>query len=176
MIPYQECMKEETSTGSWIWDPNSKLQLWAKSIQEYFTRVSQFKEKLEEIEYKINEDELVMTALNGLTRSLHSYIQTIFVRKESLQFEILWEECVQEEAIVGNWEVLLRDDDHALATHTIRKGKHHFKKETHKGSYPPKKFQKNKKWDYKQKYFSFYQCYHCDNIGHISRNYTTKKE
>ena len=40
---------------------------------------------------------------------------------------------------VANREALLRDDDHALATDTIRrKGKHHFKKETHKRSYPPK--------------------------------------
>ena len=78
-------------------------------------------------------------------------------KKESLKFDVLWEECVQEEARVANREALLRDDDHALATHTRRrKGKHHFKKETHKGSYPPKKFQKNKKGDYKQKDFSSY--------------------
>ena len=36
-----------------------------ESIQEYFTRVSQFKE-LEAIEDNIDEDKLVMTALNGL--------------------------------------------------------------------------------------------------------------
>ena len=53
---------------------------------------------------------------------------------------------------VDNIESLLRDDDHALATHTRRrKGKHHFKKETHKGSHPPMKFQKNRKGDHKQK-------------------------
>ena len=52
-----------------------------ESIQEYFTRVSQFKEQLEAIEDKIDEDELVMTALNGLTRPWDSYIQTICARK-----------------------------------------------------------------------------------------------
>ena len=78
---------------------------------------------------------------------------------------------------VADRETLLRDDDHALNTHTRRrKGKHHFKKETHKGSYPPKKFQKNKKGDYKPKAFSTYQCYHCDKIGHIATNFLTKKE
>ena len=112
------------------------------------TRVSQFKEQLEAIEDNIDEIELVMTALNGLTRPRDSFIQTICARKESLKFDVLWEECVQEEARVANREALLRDGDHALATHTIRrKGKHHFNKETHKGSYPPKKFQKNKKGD-----------------------------
>ena len=37
-------------------------------IQDYFTRVSQFKEQLEAIGYYLDVDELVMTALNGLTR------------------------------------------------------------------------------------------------------------
>ena len=91
-----------------------------------------------------------MTALNGLTRPWDSCIQTICARKESLQFDLLGEEYVQEEVRVANREALLRDDDHALATHTRkRKGNHHFKEETHKGYYPPKKFQKNKKGDYK---------------------------
>ena len=89
-----------------------------------------------------------MTALNGLTRPWDSFIQIICARKENLKFDILWEECVQEEARVANREALHRDDDHALSIHTIRrKRKHHFKKETHKGSYLPKKFQKNKKGD-----------------------------
>ena len=73
-----------------------------ESIQEYFARVSQFKEKLEAIEDIIDEDELVMTTLNGLTRPWDSYMHTICSRKESLQFEILLEECVQEESRVAN--------------------------------------------------------------------------
>ena len=39
-----------------------------ESIQDYFTRVSQFKEKLEDIGDKLDEYELVMNTLNGLTR------------------------------------------------------------------------------------------------------------
>ena len=39
-----------------------------ESIQDYFTRVSQIKEQLEAIGDNLDEDELVMTALNGLTR------------------------------------------------------------------------------------------------------------
>ena len=94
-----------------------------ESIHEYFIRVSQFKEQLEAIGDKIDEIELVITPLNGLTRPWDSFIQTICARKESLKFDILWEECVQEEARVANQEALLRDDDHALATHTrTRKG------------------------------------------------------
>ena len=118
-----------------------------------------------------------MTALNGLTRPWDSYLQTICARKESIQFDVLWKKCVQEEARIANREELIRDDGHDLATHTRRRrGKPHFKKETHKESQTPKKFQNNKKGDYKQKDFSSYQCYHCDKIGHIVRNCPTKKE
>ena len=39
-----------------------------ESIQDYFTRVSQIKEQLEAVGDKLDEDELVMTALSGLTR------------------------------------------------------------------------------------------------------------
>ena len=59
-------------------------------IQYYFTRVSQFKEKLESIGDSLDEDELVMTALNGLTRLWDSFIQTLFSRKESMKFHIVW--------------------------------------------------------------------------------------
>jgi hypothetical protein len=52
-----------------------------------------------------------MTSLNGLRRPWDAFIQTICARKEKLQFDSLWEECVQEEARVANQEaVLLRDE------------------------------------------------------------------
>ena len=45
-----------------------------ESIQDYFTRVSQFKEQLSDIGDTLDEDELVMTSLNGLTRPWGSFI------------------------------------------------------------------------------------------------------
>ena len=39
-----------------------------ESIQDYFTRVFEIKEQLEAIGDKLDEDEMVKTALNGLTR------------------------------------------------------------------------------------------------------------
>ena len=48
-----------------------------ESIQDYFTRVSQFKEQLSVIGDTLDEDELVMTALNGITRPWDSFIQTL---------------------------------------------------------------------------------------------------
>jgi hypothetical protein len=60
-----------------------------------------------------------MTTLNGLKRPWDAFIQTICARKEKLKFDSLWEECIQEESRVANREDLLsRDEDQALATHT----------------------------------------------------------
>jgi hypothetical protein len=59
-------------------------------------------EQLEAIGDTLDEDELIMTAFNGLTRLYDAFTQTICARKEKLQFDSLWEECVQEEARVAN--------------------------------------------------------------------------
>ena len=87
-----------------------------ESVREYFIRVSQFKDQLEATGDYLDEDELVMTALNGLTRPWDSFIQTMCSRKESMNFDIVWEDCIQEEARVSNREYLLKEYNQALAT------------------------------------------------------------
>ena len=79
-----------------------------------------------------------------------------------MKFDIVWEDCIQEEARVANREALLREDDQALATHTKERKHSNFKKSNHKHS--KKKFQKKKKKDYSQ-----YQCYNCHKLGHIAK-------
>jgi hypothetical protein len=169
---------------------NTKMQK-GETVHEYFSRISQFKEQLEAIGDTLDEDELIMTALNGLTRPWDAFIQTICARKEKLQFDSLWEECVQEEARVANREaVLLRDEDQALAAHTKGgKRRSHFNKDTHphkeshspnkfihKESHPPRRFQKFQKGQRREKDFSSYQCYHCDKMGHIAKNCPARRE
>ena len=40
-----------------------------------------------------------------------------------MQFDVIWEDCIQEETRVENREALLKADDQPLATHTkIRRG------------------------------------------------------
>jgi hypothetical protein len=78
-------------------------RIWkGETIQEYFSRISEFKEHLEAIGDTIYEDELIITTLNGLTRPWDSFIQNFCAKKEKLQFESLWEECIQEESRVDN--------------------------------------------------------------------------
>ena len=118
-----------------------------------------------------------------------AFIQTICARKEKLQFDNLWEECVQEEARVANREALLsKDEDQALATHTKGGRKRsYFQKETHKESHPqnkfihkeshpPRRFQKFQKGQRREKDFSSYQCYHCDKMGHIAKHCLARRE
>jgi hypothetical protein len=120
---------------------NTRMQR-GESIQEYFSKISEFNEQLEAIGDTIDEDELVTMALNGLTRPWDAFIQTICARKEKIKFDSLWEECIQEESRIANREALLaRDEYQALATHT--KGgrkKSYFQKETYKESHPQNKF------------------------------------
>ena len=77
-----------------------------------------------------------------------------------MMFDIVWEDCIQEEARVANRESLLIEDDQDIATHTKERKQSNFKKSNHKSS--KKKFQKKKKMDY-----SKYQCYNYHKIGHI---------
>ena len=50
-------------------------------IQNYFTMVSHLKEKLSAIGDTLDEVELVMNALNGITTPWGSFIQTLCARK-----------------------------------------------------------------------------------------------
>ena len=68
-----------------------------------------------------------MTTLNGLTRSWDSFIQTLCARKESMKFDLVWEDCLQEEARVANREALLREDDQDIAAHAKERNQSNFK-------------------------------------------------
>jgi hypothetical protein len=96
---------------------NTKMQK-GETVQDYFSRVTHFKEQLEANGDNFDEDELIMTTLNGLTRPWDAFIRTICARKEKIHFDSLWEEYVQEEIRVANREVvLLRDEDQAVVAH-----------------------------------------------------------
>ena len=119
MMHFPECMREGKSTERLIWELNWREPRWVKGNKfKNFARVSQFREQLSSIGDTLDEDELVsMISLNGLTRPWDSFIQTLCVKKESMKFDIVWEDFIQEEARVANRESLLREDDQALAIH-----------------------------------------------------------
>ena len=96
----------------------------SKTMQSYFTRVSQIKDQLESFDDMVEEAEIVMTTLNGLTRDWEAFIQGICSRRKITEFWKLWEECVQEEErIASREENLIDNKDHALTSHTKGKRK-----------------------------------------------------
>ena len=109
-----------------------------------------------------------MNALNGLTRSWESFIQMMCARKESMEFDVVWEVCIQEETRVENREALLKEDDQAIATHTKRRRiQSNFKKRNLKESQTPRRIQRTRE-NPPDKDYSGFQCFHCDKIGHIA--------
>ena len=60
-----------------------------------------------------------------------------------MKFDIVWEDCIQEESRVANREALLIEYDQALAIHAKGRKKSNLKKGNHKPS--KKKFQKKNK-------------------------------
>ena len=94
-----------------------------------------------------------------------------------MMFEVVWEDCIQEETRVENREALLKEDDQALATHTRKRRRNQpiFKKGNHKEHHPPRRFQRSKEI-LSSKDYSGFQCFHYDKIGHISRNCPIKKQ
>ena len=61
-----------------------------------------------------------------------------------MKFDIVWEDCIQEEARVANIEAILKEHVQDLATHTRRRIQSNFKKDSHKEYRPPKKFQRKR--------------------------------
>ena len=61
-----------------------------ETMQSYFTRVSQIKEQLEEMDEEVENTEIVITTLNGLPRSWDSFIQGICFKKKLVKFSRLW--------------------------------------------------------------------------------------
>ena len=66
-------------------------------MESYFSRESQITEQLESICDMVEEEDVVMTTLNGLPRESDSFIKGICARRKLTKFNKLWEECVQEE-------------------------------------------------------------------------------
>lgn len=142
---------------------NVKMQD-SKSIQSYFTRVAQIREKIEAIGDSVEEVELVMTTMNGLPRSQDPFIKGICSRRKLMRFSRLWEDCTQEEKrLEAIEEKLGNEKNQALIAHA-RKGKN--KVEDH----PPRKFHKYQKHQKKKRDYSTIRCYNCQKVGHIARH------
>ena len=107
----------------------------SKNVQVYLSRFSYIKDKLHAIGDKVEELKVVMTTLNGLPRSWESFIQGVCSIRKMPKFSKLWEDCIQEEAIiVVRDEKLGSNEEQALFVFT-KKGKG-------RSNHSPRRFQK----------------------------------
>ncbi len=90
----------------------------SENVQAYLSRVSQIKEQLHAIGDMVEEEEVVMTTLNGLPRSWESFIQGVCSRRKMPKFNKLWEGCIQEEAKIAVKDEKLGSGEDHLLPHT----------------------------------------------------------
>ena len=93
-----------------------------------------------------------------------------------MSFDMVWEDCIQEETRVENREALLKEDDQAIATHTKRRRiQSNFKRINFKESHPPRRIQKVRESPPIRDYSDF-ECFHCNKIEHLAQNCPIKKQ
>ena len=72
-----------------------------ENIASYFMRITELRDKLKSSGDNIEENDLIMTTLNGLPPYWESFIQTISGRTKFPKFDKIWEECTQEETRIA---------------------------------------------------------------------------
>jgi hypothetical protein len=68
-------------------------------ITSYFVRISRLRDKIQDIEEIISENELVNIVLNGLPKMWDAFATSMNIRKEYPTFEELWTFCAQENQV-----------------------------------------------------------------------------
>ena len=103
----------------------------------------------------MENEEIVMTTLNGLPRSWNSFIQGIYARKKLVKFSRLW-----EESQIAAREEKMGSEDQALTVHSKKNrwSNYHSKGKT----------------SHSRKDLNTIRCYTCDEKGHISRFFPNK--
>ena len=135
-----------------------------ESITSYFLRISKLKYQLATMENQVDDKELNMIALRGLPLSWEIFIQGLSSWPKLPKFDLLKNECTQEESrlVSRGLSTNQEGDIQALHVNSNRKRKFkHNKRESNKS--------------YKQRDWSKVSGFKCDKIGH-SHNFCPEKK
>jgi hypothetical protein len=69
----------------------------SSNVTYYFMRITQVRDQLAVVEKKLDDVELVNVALNGFPKSWEPFVKGIFTREKLLDWQKLWDDCIQEE-------------------------------------------------------------------------------
>ena len=109
--------------------------------------------------------EIVMTSWNGIPRTWDSFIQGICATKKLVKFNILWEECSQEEArITAQVEKMGSEDQGLIVQSKKSRSSHHRSKYFHHRNNSRKPRDRSK-----------HICYTCDEKGNFARDCSKNK-
>ena len=129
-----------------------------ESSTSYFLRISELKDQLATIESQVDDKELSIIALKGLPLSWETFIRGLSSRPDLPKFELLKNECTQEESRLVSRGINLKQEGYIQALHANMNNKEK------KGKFKKNTKESNK--SYKKRDCSKVQCFKCDKFGH----------
>jgi hypothetical protein len=139
------------------------------SVTNYLTRITQVFDHLGAVGEIVTDVELVRVVLNGFTKPWTSFIEVICAREKLLDFERLWDDCIQEETRQEALGGLQEDGDVenlALASQA-KKGKGKVRMNTGGDSSSQAGTRKD---------LSKVNCFHCHKKGHYASQCLERKK
>ena len=138
--------------------PKNKLRTLklekGEGVAYFFTYISQVRDQLLAIGVTVDDDDLVQTVVDGLPSSWETFLSIVNGCEVQPNFEILWNDCLQEEGRMQRINGSSKEGNLALVAKT-RKSKKFF-------------HQKNKDTNPQGKHidWSKMKCFNCQKMGH----------
>lgn len=104
---------------------NSVSMNKGETINAFFMRITDLRDQLSALGYEIENQELSLIALGGLSNSWKSFVQGISTRSKIHKLDRLRSDCIQEESrlMIKGKHKTLDEDVQVLNTNAHKKGK-----------------------------------------------------
>jgi hypothetical protein len=139
----------------------------AENVVTYLTRLTQVRDELGVVREVIADNELVRTALNGVTKQWVVFVEGIVARENLPKWERLWDDFVQEKTqrsnVHGSSSTRNNEENVALAANNNKK----FKKGAKGGNKPKSESKKDMRK---------VKCFACHKFGHYAGQCPNKKK
>jgi hypothetical protein len=133
-----------------------------ETISAFFSKISQTRDQLATIGVVVDDDDLVQTTIDGITKSWDTFLSSVNGREVQPNFEISWHDCLEEEGRIKRINEPSTVKDHALSAKT-KKWKN-FPQHKGKGKKPQGKH------SYPHSHLSKIRCFNCNKLGHYAKD------